>query len=82
MKQNIKALLYTKQFDEDKINNTKLIEKELDECPTCRDIKDLYYSYSCNEKHIICYDCSLKYRTCYYRCNKEINNKIIYYNKI
>lgn len=80
MKQNNKVILITKLFNEHIINNITFIGKELDECPVCGDIKELYYNYTCHEKHIICYDCSLKNKTCYYRCNKGINNKIIYYN--
>lgn len=80
MKQNNKVILITKLFNEHIINNITFIGKKLDECPVCGDIKELYYNYTCHEKHIICYDCSFKNKTCYYRCNKGINNKIIYYN--
>ncbi len=59
----------------------KNITMKLDECPVCKEIKEQYYQYKCNEKHIICVDCGIKYEHCYFKCDKQIDFSIMYINE-
>jgi hypothetical protein len=69
LKENLESI---KNYDIKKLFDN-IIEKEIDNCIICKQSKDYYCSYQCNDKHIICLDCAIKINKCYYRCEKGIN---------
>jgi hypothetical protein len=55
-----------------KHNIFPIVEKEIDECIICHQIKDYYFNYECNNRHVCCIECVCP--TCYYNCDKNITN--------
>jgi hypothetical protein len=46
----------------------------MEECLICSTNQKYYAYYNCNENHIICLECSLRYNNCYFNCQNGYLN--------
>ncbi len=80
-KNNFKSLYLLIQIKRNKIeDNKEIIKLEIDNCVICNNNNKYFFEYECNINHLICIDCVIKYKCCYYCRNKQINCDKLYIN--
>ncbi len=73
--------LYVKDIFKSVYSNFKNeINKTIDECPVCKEVKKYYTNYSCDENHIICLECFEKNKSCYYKCHYSYKSRNLLIN--